>query len=262
MCLRNVNYHGVKGVLLALLLLVALGGGGLWALRVVEWEDLKVTGVPVEAKPVPDKERYEVLVADLQRWRGILAADYKKARSSEQRLAVEYDARVLLEMMLPEMMRCWLGTPWDFDGTAEEPGEGKVACGYFVSTVIRDGGFKVNRYKLAQQPSENILRTFLPSRSCRLEVGKDFELYADAVEDMEHGVYLIGLDTHVGFIVNDGNGLRFIHSSGSDPWCVVEEQRAEAEVLRKSRWRMIGCLTGEADVMATWLKGERVTVRN
>ena len=76
---------------------------------------------------------------------------------------MENDARLILELMMPEMMRCWLGTPYDFNGTAEKPGDGKIACGYFVSTVIRDTGFRVNRFKFAQQPSENILRTFISS---------------------------------------------------------------------------------------------------
>ena len=39
------------------------------------------------------------------------AQDYSKARTQEQKSVVEKDARVILEMMLPEMMRCWVGTP-------------------------------------------------------------------------------------------------------------------------------------------------------
>ena len=40
------------------------------------------------------------------------------------RASVEGDARLVLEHALPAMMRCRLGTPWDFNGTAKGPGAG------------------------------------------------------------------------------------------------------------------------------------------
>ena len=211
--------------------------------------------------PVPDKEKYEVLAGELERWRVDLAGRYSKARTAGERAEVEHDARVLLELVMPEMMRCWLGTGYDFNGTAEKPGEGKVACGYFVSTVIRDAGFRVDRYKLAQQPSENILRTFLPEEACLLRVGEDFESYADRMQGMRPGIYIIGLDTHVGFIVNEGDNTTFYHSSGAGKRGVVEENRKSAWAIRKSNWRMIGGLTADAGVIRTWLGGGKVKVR-
>lgn len=249
----------LRWLMLVLVLAALSGGWWLWHGKMGAGEGGEA--VAKELVRVPDRERYEVLTADLKRWREELGGNYRQARNPDERAAVENDARVMLELILPEMMRCWLGTPWDFNGTAAKPGEDGVACGYFVSTVLRDAGFVVDRYRLAQQPSENILKSFLPSEKCFLVVGRDYEVYADEVEKMEHGVYLIGLDTHVGFIVNGPGGMRFLHSSGSRPWCVVDESREEAAVLRDSRWRMIGCLTGESSVMAGWLKGERVEVR-
>ncbi len=202
-----------------------------------------------------------MLTGELERWRENLAADYGRAMTAEQKAAVEADARLILELMLPEMMRCWVGTPYDFNGTAETPGEERIACGYYVSTVIRDAGFRVDRYKLAQQPSENILRTFLPGEACELRVGEDYSRYADWVERMEPGVYLIGMDTHVGFIVVRRDGMRFFHSSGHRNVGVVEERRDNAWALRKSQWRMLGHLTADPGVMRMWLKGEKVKVR-
>ena len=215
-----------------------------------------------EKPPQPDKERYAVLVSELDRWRVDLGGKYGKARTAEERKTIEHDARLILELIMPEMMRCWLGTPYDFNGTAEKPGEGKIACGYFVSTVIRDAGFRVNRYKLAQQPSENIMRTFLPSAACLLKVGKEYAAYADWVEAMPPGIYLVGLDTHVGFIVNKSDGMKFFHSSGSRPWAVVEEARENAGVLKRSNWRMIGGLSGDVGTIRTWLSGDKIKVRN
>lgn len=246
-----------------------LGAILLSGIAVTGWWVWKGTGVGAiefavfpEKAPSPDREKYEVLTMELQRWQDELGKDYSEAKTHAERLAVENDARVILELIMPEMMRCWLGTMYDFNGTAEKPGEGKIACGYFVSTVIRDAGFKVNRYKLAQQPSANILRTFIPRENCLLEVGADYHSYVDRLEKMEEGIYIIGLDTHVGFIVNRSDGMRFLHASAWRPSTVVEEERRNAGALQRSNWRMIGSFTGEPGVIAQWLTGEKIKVRN
>jgi hypothetical protein len=212
-------------------------------------------------KSRPDPKTYAVLTKELERWRKDIAARHRKAKTAAGRVAVEADARAVLEQALPAMMRCWLGTPWDFNGTAKAPGAGKIACGYFVATVLRDAGFQVDRYQLAQQPSENILRSFLPKTSCDLSVGKEYGAFVSEVEQREPGIYLVGLDTHVAFLVVEGGAFRFIHSSGSKPWCVVDESSGEAAVLQRSKWRMLGNLTADPGVLKRWLKAEKIAVR-
>ncbi len=212
--------------------------------------------------PIPDPETNDALKASLAEWRAKLAQRYVSATNESARREVLDDARLLLESTLPAMMRTWLGTPWDFNGIAALPGDGEIACGYFVSTVLRDAGFHVHRYRLAQQPSENILRTFLPRSSCKLTAGQNYEMFADALEKAESGIYLVGLDTHVGFIVVDDDSFRFIHSSGSRPWAVVDESRADANVLRASNWRMIGNLTADREVLRKWLTGSSFPVHS
>lgn len=251
----------VPKAVIAAILLLASGLGGWWAWKFYGEEIFKIV-MQREAKPEPDAELYATLVTELERWRRDLSKAHAKARTAEEKVAVINDARVILELVMPEMMRCWLGTPYDFNGTAEKPGGGKVACGYFVSTVIRDAGFRVNRYKLAQQPSGNILRTFLKSDLCLLKIGQDFESYVEWVEAMEPGVYLIGLDSHVGFIVNGDYGFQFYHSSRWQDRGVVNEPGKKASALRHSNWRMIGGLTADADVIRTWLGGSLVKVRS
>lgn len=215
---------------------------------------------PPAAKPVPDPETNAALKSSLAEWRASLATRYAAAPNDAARREILDDARVLLESSLPAMMRTWLGTPWDFHGTAPQPGDGKIACGYFVSTVLRDAGFKVHRYRLAQQPSENIMRTFLPRSSCKLSAGVDYHLFADALESAEPGIYIVGLDTHVGFVVVRDGTFRFIHSSGSRPWAVVDESREQAVVLRNSNWRMLGNLTSDREVLRKWLAGTNFPV--
>jgi hypothetical protein len=253
-----------KRLLLPLLLLVIGGAGGWWFRAPLTGLWRTATGsvqLGSLRKSQPDPKTYAVLAKDLERWRKDLAARQRKAKTAAERVAVEADARAVLEQALPAMMRCWLGTPWDFNGTAKAPGAGKIACGYFVATVLKDAGFQVDRYQLAQQPAENILRSFLPKTSCDLSVGKEYGAFASEAEKREPGVYLVGLDTHVAFLVIDGGAFRFIHSSGSKPWCVVDESSGEAAVLQRSKWRMLGNLTADPGVLKRWLKAEKIAVR-
>lgn len=244
---------------------LALAGGAAWWFRgeIADYWKSAGGGAVLGRRKVekPEPEKYAALKTDLARWRVKLAARLAKARTDSEKTAVEADARAVLETALPAMMRCWLGTPWDFNGTAAGPGQGKVACGYFVATVLQDAGFQVDRYRLAQQPSENILRSFLPKSACSLAVGEDYKTFAADVAGREPGVYVIGLDTHVGFVVVDKGGFHCIHSSGARPWCVVDQDADHAGVIQRSNWRMLGNLTANRSVLRRWLKSEKIVVR-
>ncbi|BCX47351.1 conserved hypothetical protein [Haloferula helveola] len=248
--------------LLFALAIVAGGVGWFFRAELRNWwqqigQPVLVTGkLPAR----PDPERYKVLKDEVERWRLDLGKRYRAAGTSEKEEILD-EAAVFLQTALPDLMSCWLGTPWDFNGTSETPGDGKIACGYFVATVLRDAGFKVDRYKLARQPSQNILRTFLPRDELSLRVGRPYEEYAGELRGMDSGIRIVGLDTHVGFIVTRPDGFRFVHSSGSRPWCVVDEEEAGADVLRRSNYRVQGSLTANRDVVRKWLLGERFKVK-
>jgi hypothetical protein len=246
-----------------LILLLAAGWTAWFMREPIRHAFERLAGHPIAApqRPTPRPEDYRALIEDARRWRNDLADRYRRADDNPQRDRVLTETRRFLETLLPEMMRCWLGTPWDFNGTASTPGDGRIACGYFVSTVLRDSGFQVDRYQLAQQASENILLTFLPSRELLRRVGVPYESFAAEVRSLEDGVYIVGLDTHVAFLVVDDGSFRFIHSSGSRPWCVVDEGESEASVLQASNTRLLGNLTTNRRVLTRWLLGERLAVR-
>jgi len=209
----------------------------------------------------PEPERYLSLSADLEKRRVGLEQRYRSARIEKDRSTIENTARADLEQTLPAMMRCWLGTPWDFNGTGPGPGQGKIACGYFVATVLKDAGFRVDRYKLAQQASEHILQTFIARKSFLLSAGQPYESFVSSVGQVEPGICVVGLDSHVGFLVNDPQGFRMIHSSGSQPWCVVDEGRDEAGALKRSSYRVVGNLTADRGVIRKWLLAEPLKVK-
>jgi hypothetical protein len=123
-----------------------------------------------------------------------------------------------------------------------------------VATVLRDAGFKVERVRLAQQPAQRILTTFVPRAALTLRVGAGYADFCREVRALEPGVYIVGLDNHVGFLVLTAEGFEFIHSSGSMPWCVVAEDASHAAVLERSRYRVLGNLTGQPQLLRQWLE--------
>lgn len=210
-----------------------------------------------ETKEVPDPVRYGKLMASLAETRQILSARYANARTARELSDVIAESRATLETTFPEMMRCWLGTPWDFNGTCEGPGSGKIACGYFVSTILRDAGFQVERFDLAKQPSQNIIATFLPRSEMHISASKPYEDFVDQTINRGPGIYIVGLDKHVAFLVIPAHGgPRFIHSSGGAEKCVVDEDRANAGALQRSNYRVIGNITRNNDVIHGWLTGK------
>ncbi len=63
---------------------------------------------------------------------------------------------LLFVTLIDSIFPAWYDTPWDFNGISNVPGEGEIACGYFVSTTLKHAGFNLNRYKLAQQGANEI----------------------------------------------------------------------------------------------------------
>ena len=64
---------------------------------------------------------------------------------------IDKASKKLTSFLLDEVINHWYETKWSFEGHTETPKQGTIACGYFVSTTLRDVGFNLNRYKLAQK---------------------------------------------------------------------------------------------------------------
>ena len=112
--------------------------------------------------PTPNNHTYKEIVSTLAADKLKLASRYQEASTTEQKNALIAEARmVLTRTIYSDLFPSWYGTAWDFNGTTEIPRQGKIACGYFVSTVLRDAGLKVERAQLAQQASENIILSLI-----------------------------------------------------------------------------------------------------
>lgn len=204
----------------------------------------------VSAPPPPT---YAGLKQAVESKRLDLAAAHEQADSAGKAALIDSARAYLFDRITLDILPAWYGTPWDFNGTTRIPRQGAIACGYFVNTVLQDAGFRLPRVKWSQQGAEAITVKL----SHRIERFRDrpvqeLEAWLKAQGD---GLYKVGLDNHVGFIVVRGGVARFVHSNYYQREVgVMSEPLAGNNPLARSRYRIVGRLLGDR-MMEAWIQG-------
>jgi len=152
-----------------------------------------------------------------------------------------------------ELMQYWLGTAWSFHGTSQIPQSDSIACGYFVTTILDDVGLKIQRAKLAQQTSENIIKSLIDEKNIKRYSNKSLNSFVNSVDHWGAGLYIVGLDFHVGFIWHDGKDIHFIHSTFVSPSGVIHESALSSPVLNASKYRVLGKISEDDKLIKKWL---------
>ena len=180
---------------------------------------------------------------------------YLSAKSEQQDSIVKATKTILFDFLVNEIFPSWYGTRWDYNGTTETPQEGKIACGYFVTTTLRDLGFDLNRYKYAQMASEAMILKF-NSNVKRFSNVED-QMTLNYFNQFETGIFIVGMDSHTGFIVKNGKEIKFIHAvKYGDIDGVVSQNLESDNLFNLSSYKVIGeILTDE--MVQKWLEGEK-----
>jgi len=216
----------------------------------------------IQDRPTVDPRNYNATLSKVEHERVALRSRYQRATTiSEKQLVIDEARASLLRAVSDEVSPFWYGTKWDFYGTTETPGRGQIACGYFVSTVLRDAGLNVQRSRLAQQASENTILSLTTNDHTKRFRNAPLNSFFESVKNWGTGLYIVGLDIHVGFILNVADEVYFIHSSYVDPYRVVKERAVESQILTASRYRVLGKISEDDDLIVRWLKGELFTTR-
>lgn len=224
-----------------------------------------LTGSPEAPPPPPRAEappavEYTDVLATVAAERAALAARWRAATGPKSRASVLREAReAARNAIVQEVFPPWYGTRWDFYGTSQVPGEGTIACGYFVSTVLRDAGFKVERIRLAQQASEDIVKTLTPPGAIRRFRNKTPQQVIDELKAGEEGLFAVGFDYHVGFVVKEGSTLSFCHSSWIKSGGVACEDPATTDAWY-STYYVVGRLLDDP-MLISWLEGAAIPTR-
>ena len=157
---------------------------------------------------------------------------------------------LLIETMRDEILPAWNGTEWAMNGTSQVPLEGKIACGYFVSTTLLHAGFDVERRRMGQQASEYITKSLVTLEPIWHTSEQPIDQFVARLRKSGDGIYLVGLDNHVGFVIVDGDDTWFHHSG---PGVVRREPALTASFLSTSHYREAAKLFDDA-LVEKWLR--------
>lgn len=199
---------------------------------------------------------YQTLKSTIAIRQQALREQYSRAGSAAKDSLVKVARAYLLEKITTDIFNEWYNTPWDFNGITQVPREGKIACGYFVTTVLRDAGFNIPRVKWAQLASEGVIK-----KACT-----DIKRFHNSpVEEVEawmktkqDGLYIVGLDSHVGFIMKKGKEISFVHSNYYQRNIgVMKETLKGRNPFNDSNYRVIGKITDD-ELIRKWILGKRM----
>ncbi len=192
-----------------------------------------------------------------QKWKG----HYLSARTDSTKEAVLLKMGKQIESLLVNgIFPFWYGTEWDFNGISNTPGEGQIACGYFVSTTLKHIGFKLNRYKLAQQASKKACEVLACGDTVRRYTPADIAEFKAKTAALPDALYCVGLDYHVGYVLKRKGEWFFIHSSFLSPGTVVLE-RIENSAAFYSQTYYLTNLSQNPRLLKKWLLWEEIVVR-
>ncbi len=185
-----------------------------------------------------------------------------KSRIHLDRISEDSLSHLFTNLLTEQIIPHWLGTPWSFEGHTSIPGSGEIACGYFVSTTLKDVGFNLDRYKFAQQLPIHEAKTLALGKPL-LEINSNStdERISILKDTLKEGIYFVGFDqNHVGYIQKKGSELFVIHSNYIGAEGVVIERIEESQVFSYYDRIYIADISRNAALMKKWVKNEVVQV--
>lgn len=166
--------------------------------------------------------------------------------------------KYITQKLTKEIFPSWYGTPWDFNGTTYIPQIGEIACGYFVTTTLVHAGFNIPRYKWAQLSAENIIKKLTLNKDIKRSSNISIDSVKSIIINLGTGLFVVGLDCHVGFIYNDGSNIFFIHSNYYKPDIgVMSESIYTENPLKHSHYRVLGKLFDD-NMITLWILNKKI----
>ena len=196
--------------------------------------------------------KYVALIKNIDQDRNNTRIDFYKSSRGTKNSILQNVREYLFDKLVNEILPSWYGTPWDFYGQTEMPGKGKIACGYFVTHTLSDLGFNIPKKKWAQLASENMIKLFSNNKIKRFS-NAPISVIEEYIKKSGEGVYLVGLDSHVGYIVYKDDKIKFVHSNYYQPEIGVMSENIEGwNPLNDSKYRVIGKLFSD-EMIINWI---------
>ncbi|MDG5490427.1 hypothetical protein [Psychroserpens sp. SPM9] len=186
---------------------------------------------------------------------------FKRLYQTNSAKAIDSASQYLYSKLLNTIVPHWYGTEWDFNGHTNIPNQGEIACGYFVSTTLKHLGFNLNRYKMAQQAGLIEAQMLQPKAQLQIFSNLSFESLKAKVNSVyTDGVYFVGLDNHVGYVLVKNKELYFLHSSYYDDKVMIE--LAETSPCFPSNIYVFAEVSTNKHLVKRWIFNERLQLPN
>ena len=177
---------------------------------------------------------------------------FKNLYQTNRNTAIDSASTYLYSKLINEIVPHWYGTEWDFNGYTNTPNDGLIACGYFVSTTLKHLGFNLNRYKMAQAAGLNEAKLLQSKSELKIYSGLTFKELETKVNSVyTDGIYFVGLDNHVGYVLIKDKTLYFLHSSYCDDKVVIE--LAETSACFASNIYVFAEVTTNKTLVTNWI---------
>jgi len=199
-----------------------------------------------------DLKHYRLVLSSINKRRNDLA----KMELTDSIINVASDQWT--SFMTDSIFPYWYGTEWDFNGHTDKPNNGQIACGYFVSTTMRHSGIALNRYKLAQKAASDIIDNVCAKGSAKWF--DDLDALTDHLNGRKDGLFVLGLDYHVGFVLREGEDHFFIHSDYFNGK-VTKELLTNSTAANSTSRYYLGSISENKDLMKCWLTGKVVSTK-
>jgi len=203
-------------------------------------------------------ENYINILSEIKREKERIKEEYINADSLEQKTIIQTAEKYVLDKLVNNIFPAWYGTKWDFNGTTNLPKQGSIACGYFVTRTIEAVGFNIPTHKWAQEPSSYMITKMSSESEKEFTSGLSLSEFKKRIEKKGEGLYVVGLDCHVGFLYYQKNEMKLIHSNYyNPPSAVVSEAIDTNNPLRNSNIRYLGEICGP-EMMKKWILDEKL----
>lgn len=196
---------------------------------------------------------YVTLKNSIKHERNLIYSAFNKADSIEKTIIIQNTRSYLNTIMVEKMFPAWYGTKWGFNGITSTPRQGEIACGYFITTTLQDVGFDIPRYYWAQQYGSYYIKKLCPENGIKNFSNAEMEKIKLSLLQKGDGLYVVGLDNHVGYIYVSGNEFKFIHSNYyPDSDYVCSENISASPAFKSSSTHMIGKLFSD-EMITNWI---------
>jgi len=210
----------------------------------------------------------------IQKQRESLHARWKRAPRNApdgrdtKALVIQESQTFLMRTIIDDIVPAWHGMPWTMavilDGLKPdaaypfEPGKG-ISCSWFVVSVLENLGFKFkSKRKFAGSIAIELQRSLAANKK---EIHRYFGHSPTKLKKkligLGDGIYIIGLNCHIGFVTVDRGKVLFHHSSYVEPYIVVTEEleKSQAISLSEDAGYVVSPLTTR-HLTLKWLAGQ------